>query len=155
MSDEEICNRSTSEDEEHNEQSIGTNDSGSQNTQTGKYAHGQSVELGLSKRQSSQTDNAILKELKRLTSSIQRMEDQVYYLESKGSRSSPPWPSKKRRAPESHTPGCPAAGPIVKMTVTELTTVNIWTGHMMRTVLQSLPPLSHCQRTTLPSSRPP
>ena len=71
MSDEEIRDGSvvSSEDEERDEQSLGANDSGSQSTHTG-HAHGQSTEQGSPEGQSSQTDNAVLKELKRLTSSI-------------------------------------------------------------------------------------
>ena len=94
-----ICDWSANEAEECDEQSLGTNDSGSQSTQTSKHAKPVS-----SKRQSSQMDNAILKELKWLTSSIRRIKDQVYCLESKGYRSSSPWPYKKRRVPASRTP---------------------------------------------------
>ena len=59
MSDEEICDGSvvSSEDEECDEQSLGVNDSGSQSTQTGSYAHSQSAEQGSPEGQSSQTDN--------------------------------------------------------------------------------------------------
>ena len=51
--------------------------------------------------QRSQTDADIVMELRRLTSSIQRIEDRVHRLESAGSRGSSPAP--KRRAPESRT----------------------------------------------------